>query len=201
MTLSAGEVYTGRQRWLHWLMALMIVSLLIAIEIKGDFPKGDPRVSQLVEWHRQAGLWVLLLVWFRLYWRYRHLTPEILPPLSLPARVGAQGVHVLLYLMMIGIPILGILFSQAKGRAIDFMGWPLPIFLDESTGLPYALTLKTLHQWLGNATMYLIGIHFASALFHHWIRRDNTLIRMLGIHKPVAEQSVFQSPTQTGNMK
>ncbi len=193
MIQSPGKTYSRKQRWLHWLMALMIVSLLIAIEIKSDFPKGDPRISQLVEWHKQAGLWVLFLVWFRLYWRYRQATPQILPPLSLAARAGAHAAHVLLYLMMIGIPVLGVLFSQAKGRAIDFMGLPVPILLDESTGLPYALTLKTLHQWLGNAMMYLIGIHFASALFHHWIRRDNTLIRMLGGHKPVADRSFFQT--------
>ncbi len=195
MIPSAGRVYAGRQRWIHWLMALMIASLLIAIELKDSFPKGDLRISQLVEWHKQAGLWVLTLVWLRLYWRYRQPAPEIFPPLSLPARLSAHAAHVMLYLMMIGIPLLGILFSQAKGKSIDFMGWPIPEFLDESYALPYALPLKTLHQWLGNAMMYLVGIHFLSALFHHWIRRDDTLIRMLGIHKPIAERSVFQTPT------
>lgn len=201
MSLPAGKIYSGMQRWVHWLMALMIISLLIAIEIKGNFPKNDPRVFQLVEWHKQAGLWVLFLVWFRLYWRYCQQAPEIIPPLSPLARVGSHGAHIMLYLMMIGIPVLGVLQSQAKGGVINFMGWPLPVFLDESVGLPYALPLKTLHQWLGNAMMVLVGIHFVFALFHHWIRRDNTLTRMLGIHKPVAQRSVFQPPTQTGNIK
>ncbi len=184
---ASGAVYSGRQRLLHWLMALMLASLILAVEIKGEFAKGDPRIGQLMIWHKQVGLWVLVLVWFRLYWRYTQSMPEIIPPLSRLVRLGAQGMHVLLYLMMIGIPLLGILFSQAKGKLIDFMGIPLPLLLDESTGLPYALSLKSLHQWLGNALIYLIVIHALFALFHHWIRRDNTLTRMLGFRRAVAQ--------------
>ncbi len=42
-----------------------------------------------------------------------------------------------------------------------------------------ALSLKGLHVWLGNAFYWVIGLHVLAALWHHLIRRDDTLRRML----------------------
>ncbi len=179
---SGGMVYGAISRALHWFMALLVIGLLLAIQIKGELPKGDLKY-QLVEWHKQAGLLVLVLVWWRLGARVVNTTPSIDPPSSVWARRSAMLVHALFYLMMIIIPLLGIVFSQAKGKDVDFLGWRVPELLNEDDGLPYALVLKTAHEWLGTAMMYLIGLHIASALFHHWIRRDNTLARMLGYQK------------------
>ncbi len=175
----APEAYGLGLRGLHWLMAALLIGLLAAIEIKGELPKGELK-SQLVEWHKQAGLTVLLLVWVRLLVRLLSREPPIEPPLSLWSRRFAALAHGLLYLSMATIPVLGILFLQAKGREVGFFGWILPELLDEDRGLPYALNLKTAHEWLGNALMVLIALHVAAALHHQWIRRDNTLARMLG---------------------
>lgn len=187
ISLSGGMVYGVTWRVLHWLMALLIIGLLLAIQIKGELPKGDLK-HLLIEWHKQAGLLVLLLVWLRLSVRIFNAAPSIEPPLSAWTHQAAELVHKLFYLMMIVIPLLGILFSQAKGKDVDFLGWRVPLLLDEDSGLPYALVLKTAHEWLGTVMMYLIGFHIGSALFHHWIRRDNTLMRMLGFQKRAAER-------------
>lgn len=179
---AGGTVYGVKSRVFHWLMALLIIGLLLAIQIKGYLPKGDLKY-ELVEWHKQAGLLVLSLVWWRLGVRIFNTAPSIAPPMSAWAHRTAMLAHRLFYLMMIVIPLLGILFSQAKGKDVDFLGWHVPELVNEDNALPYALVLKTAHEWLGTAMMYLIGIHIASALFHHWIRRDNTLVRMLGFQK------------------
>ena len=186
--LSTGLVYGVTWRVLHWLMAILLIGLLLAIQIKGDVPNGDFK-HLLVEWHKQAGLSVLLLVWVRLLVRFFDTVPPIEPSLSAWAQHGARVTHGVLYLMMIIIPLLGILFSQAKGKEIAFLGWRLPELLNEDNGLAYALTLKTAHEWLGNAMMYLIGFHIAAAQFHHWVRRDNTLLRMLGLKQEPGHDS------------
>lgn len=166
-------------RGLHWGMALAIVVLLVLIEVKGDLPKG-PLKGLLTDIHKQLGILVFGLVWWRLVWRLRHRAPPVTPT---PSRwmVGlSHGAHGLLYLAMIGIPALGVLFQQARGNAVVFPGWTLPWILNDDTGISYAKPLKELHETLGNALIWLIVLHGVAAFYHHWIRRDDTLLRMVG---------------------
>ena len=39
--------------------------------------------------------------------------------------------------------------------------------------------LKEVHEWLGIAGYWLIGLHAAAGIAHHYVLRDNTLVRML----------------------
>nr|WP_256657273.1 cytochrome b/b6 domain-containing protein [Pseudomonas sp. 2FE] len=39
--------------------------------------------------------------------------------------------------------------------------------------------IKEWHELAGTLGYWLIGLHAAAALFHHFISRDNTFIRML----------------------
>jgi len=39
--------------------------------------------------------------------------------------------------------------------------------------------IQALAEWLGSAGYWLIGLHAAAGLFHHYWVRDNTLVRML----------------------
>jgi len=40
-------------------------------------------------------------------------------------------------------------------------------------------SLKEIHETIGTVGYYLVGLHAAAALFHHYGMRDNTLPRML----------------------
>lgn len=172
-------VYSKPLRVLHWLMALMVITLLFFIQVKHWLPKGDLR-NLLVETHKQLGLLVFLLVGIRLVVRFRSFVPPIIPALSLWMHQASKIAHGLLYLGMMSIPVLGVWFTQAKGKELELLGFGLPVFFDEDRWLPYSLSIKELHEWFGNALMYLIMIHFVLAIYHHWLRRDNTLLRMVG---------------------
>ena len=39
--------------------------------------------------------------------------------------------------------------------------------------------IEELHETVGEVGYWLIGLHAAAALFHHYLLRDNTLVRML----------------------
>lgn len=41
---------------------------------------------------------------------------------------------------------------------------------------------KEIHETGGTIGYYLIGLHAVAALFHHYVMRDNTLVRMLPKH-------------------
>lgn len=169
--------YGNTAKMLHWGMALLILSLLAVIEIRGYFPKGAFR-NNLRDWHIQSGLCVLLLIGIRIVWRSINSVPPIYPPLPRVHQVAANLAHGILYILMLIIPIIGILSIQSRGDPLSFFGYPFPILLGEDSGLPYAKLIRNIHEYLGNIIIGLLVIHVASAIFHHMIRRDNVLKRM-----------------------
>ena len=178
MTAARTMGYGMIAKLLHWSMAVLILVSLCAIEFKDLFPKGALRHA-VVAWHFQMGLCVLILIGVRITWRIRNPAPPIFPSLSKVQSLAATAAHVALYVLMLILPILGVLARQSRGDDVDFFGHILPAFLDEDSGLPYALKIKSLHTYLGDVLMWLIALHVLIAIFHHIVRRDNTLSRML----------------------
>jgi cytochrome b561 len=78
---------------------------------------------------------------------------------------------------MIGQPLLGWLILSANGDPIPFFGLQLPALIAENKDL--VDVLKEVHETSGTVGYFLVGLHAAAALFHHYITRDNTLVRML----------------------
>lgn len=154
-------------------MAALILALLLAVELptKGHF-KHD-----LTEWHKEAGMAVFVLLIARVQGRVGSRTIFFSMPCTWQEFL-ARGVHGVMYLLMISVPVLGVLFSQARGKEVEFLGFSLPVILDEDQSLPYALALRTAHELAGNIFFYLIGVHFLSVVYHQWIRKDNVLKRM-----------------------
>jgi cytochrome b561 len=85
--------------------------------------------------------------------------------------------HILLFALMIGMPLAGWLLLSASGKPIPFFGLELQALTGESKSL--AKLVKEIHETGGTVGYFLIGLHAAAALFHHYIVRDNTLLRML----------------------
>jgi cytochrome b561 len=162
---------------LHWLMFLLIAAVFACIELREFYPKGsDPREA-LKMWHFMLGLTVFALVWLRLIFIIIGPVPSIYPAPPSWQMLLAKAVHFALYLMMIGLPFVGWLLLSASGKPIPFFGLNLPALISENKSL--AETLKELHETAGSAAYYLIGLHAAAGLFHHYFVRDNTLLRML----------------------
>ncbi|MEO7338831.1 MAG: cytochrome b/b6 domain-containing protein, partial [Caldimonas sp.] len=77
---------------------------------------------------------------------------------------------------------LGWLTLSAEGKLVPFFGLQLPALVDESKSI--AGWAKELHETGGTVGYFLIGLHAAAALFHHYVVRDNTLRRMLPSRDP-----------------
>jgi cytochrome b561 len=75
------------------------------------------------------------------------------------------------------MPLLGWLILSAKGEPIPFFGLQLPALIGESRKV--AEWVKEIHEFIGTTGYFVIGLHAAAALFHHYFVRDNTLRRML----------------------
>jgi cytochrome b561 len=163
---------------LHWLMLLLFIAVYASIELRTFFPKGsDPREA-LKTWHFMLGLLVFGLVWSRIAARIAGgKTPAITPEPPPWQQLSAKLMHLALYAFMIAMPLIGWLLLSASGKPIPFFGLELPALLDKSRET--ASLLKEIHETLGTAGYYLIGLHVAAAFYHHYIKHDNTLTRML----------------------
>ena len=173
-SISYGRV----SRFLHWGMALLIISTILLVEFKDMLPTRSMKHVDILL-HIQIGLFIFFLIWVRVIWRATHPIPPIYPPLSPVQHSMATAAHLLLYFMIATIPLLGVLALQSKGKQVDFLGMPLPVLLGEDIGLPYSLTIRSYHELFGNILIGLILFHMLAALIHHLFRRDSTLVRML----------------------
>lgn len=162
---------------IHWMMLLLFIGVYGAVELHELFEKGSDLRVALMTWHFMLGLLVFALVWLRLAARLSGPTPAILPePPSLQQR-SSKLLHLALYLLMIGMPLTGWLMLSAAGKPIPFFGLELPALIGENKDL--AEQIKELHETVGTTGYFLIGLHAVAALYHHYIKGDNTLTRML----------------------
>lgn len=181
--LDAGLWRNGAHRYatlsiaLHWFMLLLIAAVYACIELRELFPKGsDPREA-LKAWHFMLGMGVFGLAWLRLVLARLSPVPAIEPAPSRWVKWSASAMHVALYVLMLGLPLLGWLMLSAAGKPIPFFGLQLPALVGESKDL--ADLFKEVHETGATAGYFLIGLHAAAALYHHYIVRDDTLRRML----------------------
>ncbi|MDB5774644.1 MAG: cytochrome b [Herbaspirillum sp.] len=162
--------------FLHWLIFLLFVVALASIEYRGFVPKGNPFRDTLRGVHVLAGELVFIFFIVRLAVRLRFRAPPAEPAPRWQIGAG-HALHGLLYLLMIALPVTGVLFNQAAGRDIAFLGLTLPGFIGVDKAL--GANIKDIHETLGNMVYYIVGLHAAGALFHHYVMKDGTLRRML----------------------
>jgi cytochrome b561 len=162
---------------LHWFMLALLAAVYACIELRELFPRGsDPR-NLLKTWHFMLGLSVFALVWVRLAARLAGGTPPITPPPAALLALAGKVVHVALYALMIAMPIGGWLILSAEGEPVPFWGLTLPPLVGPNEEL--AELIEEIHETAGTVGYWLIGLHAAAALFHHYVLRDDTLRRML----------------------
>jgi cytochrome b561 len=171
------ERYGALSIAMHWLMFLLLVGVYSCIELREFYPKGSDMRNLLKTWHFTLGLTVFVLVWVRLALRLVQVTPAIQPPVPGWQHILSKIVHFALYALMICLPIAGWLILSGMGKTIPFYGIELPALMAENKAL--AETLEEIHETAGTVGYFLIGLHAAAALYHHYFMGDNTLTRML----------------------
>lgn len=162
---------------LHWLMLALLAAVYACIEFRGIFPKGSDSRTLIVETHYLLGLTVFVLVWLRLLARTLGVAPSIVPPPPVWQMLISKLMHWTLYLFMIATPLLGWLVVSAQGHSVMFYGLELPTLVGEDAA--YAKEVKGWHELLASIGYWLIGLHALAGLYHHYVVRDNTLLRML----------------------
>ena len=174
---------TGRfSAWsiaLHWLMAVLLVATAAAIELKALYLKGSAERELLKTVHFMLGASVFALVWLRLLARAKGTTPPITPALPAWQTLFSHAVQWALYVLMIGLPVLGWLILSANGKPVTLLGGMQMPLLPMIPNRETTHFFKEIHETAGTVGYGLVAVHSAAALVHHYFQRDNTLLRIL----------------------
>ena len=138
----------------------------------------DPLYQLLPWWHKSFGITLLMLLLLRLFSRWRTQIPKPLESHTSLEKKASAVVKFLFYLLILLLGFSGYLISTAQGEALSvFDLFEIPSML--------ALTpaqvdqVGFFHEIFAWNILTLAIIHALAAMKHHFIDKDQTLLRMI----------------------
>ena len=171
-------------RLLHWVIGgIMIFMLGLGYymtdidDIFVQFP--------LFQTHKSWGFTVFVLALVRVAWRLANTAPPLPDGMKPWERLAAHGGHIALYVLMFALPLSGWLMSSAS-ELQDLYGIKNMVFGLFEMPDPFQPgdgDLEDIFREVHHACAFLLGVlliaHVGAALKHHFVQRDNVLMRMI----------------------
>lgn len=170
---------------LHWLIAGAIIAMLVLGFVMVRLTPGTTLQFDAYQLHKSVGLTILGLSLVRLGWRLANPVPPLPANLGRWQRGLARLVHAGFYLLMLALPLSGWMIVSASVWNIPTVLYGvievphLPVLGTLEHKKPVETALKSVHELLAWAAVLLLFLHVAGALKHHFILKDDTLLRML----------------------
>ena len=182
--------YGSVAKWLHWLTALLFLLSYVSVYYRHWFTEAKtPENWTALQLHLSAGISIAVVLVLRILWRAGNRLPEPEPG-SRMAHLAAHLGHYALYAMMIIMVVTGyigtgvnteyfFLFDIAKFESTALFN----SLVSETMGLNFETFEKPvdfIHKDIFGAwlTWMLILGHVMAALYHHFVRKDRTLVKM-----------------------
>lgn len=187
---NTADSYGRIAKWFHWTTAALFLAAYVSVYYRQWFTeKQTPENMTALQIHLSVGVSIAVIVALRVIWRLMNRAPADEPGTPL-AHLAAHMGHLALYTVMIVAPITGYL---GTGVNTDFFFlFEIPKF--ESTALfqsvvaeGMGLDFKTFEKpidfihkdVLGAWLIWLLVLgHAGAALYHHFVLRDRTLVKM-----------------------
>ncbi|CAN7276414.1 MULTISPECIES: cytochrome b [Ensifer] len=166
---------------LHWLIAMSILGLLALGFVMRRLSLDPALQFSLYQWHKSFGFTVLALAALRAVWHVLDRQPQAPSGLSVLERRAARTTHAILIGLTIAVPLAGWAVASTSTLNIPsfYFDWfvisHLPMAKSEAAESFWTST----HAILAYATLALVALHAMAALYHHMVRRDEVLVRML----------------------
>ena len=178
MSLKNTDRWGATSQLLHWTIAVLILSIGAVGLVMGELPR-SPKWFWVYTLHKSLGLTVLALVLVRIAWRlYAGAPPPVEGTPRWQARL-ASFTHGAIYVLILAMPLSGWLYDSASGlRPFRWFGLAeVPKLSPPHEALADAM--HETHELLFWVLIALVIGHAGAALYHHFVRRDATLARML----------------------
>ena len=182
--------YGAIAKFFHWLTALLILGAYASVYVRHWFTEvKTPENWTALQLHLSFGVSVGVIVLLRVIWRLLDRSPSLEPGTSTEHLAAKLG-HVALYTVIIFAPITGFL---GTGVATDFFfmfeitQFSKTWLFNESIANNFGLSFKEfeapidfIHKnILGAWVIWLLIVgHVAAALYHHFVKKDRTLLKM-----------------------
>lgn len=157
----------------HWLMFLLVIMMLgIGKFVMPGVPADAPQKPSMLQIHAYIGMFITVLLVVRLIVLFTTKRPAPADAGNAFLNLVARAVHVLFYVLLLGMVLSGMGLFQAAGLRDVFSGAsPYPAdFFSYPPRIGHGLTSTLL--------LLLILLHVGAALYHQFIRKDNLLSRM-----------------------
>ena len=181
MNATTARRYSTGAMIFHWVIAIAVIVNWRIVEAAEHL--GDAEKAPLMGNHKALGITILLLTIGRLIWRWTHPVPPLPSNLAQWERTLARAVHVIFYVLLIGLPIGGWLAGSFFGKGVDVFGIftlpALPVGENPDTGK----SIIGLHKTGGEVFIYLIALHILGALKHTFFDKNGGIYRMLPFGK------------------
>lgn len=175
---NSAERFGSLTKFLHWIIFALFMVEFFLVYRREYFPKDSAEKAQYMLLHKSFGICVLFLALCMIATRFvgKHpLLPMNMSPLEI---IAAKFTHFILYLVMLFMPVTGIGMSLIGGGKVSFFGLvDLPNYFTKNEDL--AGNLYYAHVWCSYVIIAFVSVHVLAALFHHFIRKDAILKRML----------------------
>jgi len=175
--------YDPISRAFHWITALAVTIAFILGP--GGFGRlmhqgVDPATRLDIVWHESLGVLVFVLTLARLIWVARR---PAAPRFAMASwmRLSSKLVQLCMWTLLLVLPCTALLALGSEGHPLTLLGG---LRLDQMPWIANA-PIADLTDWgdvhglLGDALMWLAGLHAAAAIFHHAVLKDGVLVAML----------------------
>ena len=185
--------YGPAAQFFHWITVLLVLAAY-AFSPGGseqEIYSADAEFGRRV--HETLGFSVFVVVLSRVLWRAIDRKPEAIP-MKLSLRMSAIAIQGLLYVLLFALPLTAISGVWLEGHALTLLGRinfvPMMPTLHE-----LGLSLASTHGWLGNAILWIAGVHAAGAIYHHLVLKDRVLQSMLPARRRRSASRATSMPT------
>lgn len=179
----------------HWTIALLFLAqLALGYFMSRDI---DPVLQfNLFQYHKSIGFLVLALAAPRFIWSVFSRKPRALDGEGMASRLAARSAHAALLFLTLAVPLAGWAVASTSPLQIPSYVFDLVVV----PGLPMAISDQAeafwtkVHATLAYLAAVIVVLHVAAALWHHFVRKDPTLRRMIPIRAAEDNRSRTASP-------
>lgn len=187
MNPQPSSYYDPLSRAFHWVTAIAVaIAFILGPEGFGRLMHQgvDPGTRSSIVWHESLGLLVLGLTVLRLIWvALRPAAPRI--PMAGWMHAAAKLMHLALWALLLALPATAVLALGSEGHPLTLLGG---VRIEQmpwvaNSAIAGLADWGDVHGFLGDAIVWLAGLHAAAALFHHVVLKDGVLRAMLPLGK------------------
>ena len=133
--------------------------------------------GEVINIHKLLGMSVLVIMLLRAAWAWMNPKPDMPPGTPIWEHWAERLGHLSLYLFLIVMPLSGWMMTIAAGRPPRYLGWSITLPIPPSKQL--AGWSSSIHNTLAILIIVFVSLHILAALYHHFVKKDNVLKRMM----------------------